>query len=598
MNRRTFLKTTLVGAVALSATVAPAGFASAQSQNIVQIAAGNPDFSTLVAAVTAAGLVDTLSGPGPFTVFAPTNAAFAKLPAGTVDTLLKPENKQQLIDILTYHVVSGAVKAADVVTLSSAKTVNGAEVKITVNGSSVMVNDANVTATDIMASNGVIHVIDTVLIPPAPVTPVMPPTGAALQESNDIVDTAVGAGSFKTLAAALTAAGLVDTLKGAGPFTVFAPTDDAFAKLPAGTVETLLKPENKQQLIDILTYHVVSGKVLAADVVKLPSAKTVNGADVKITVKDGKVMVNDANVTATDVMASNGVIHVIDSVILPPAMMSQPTPAPKPVNIVDTAVAAGNFTTLAAALQAAGLVNTLKGGRWTVFAPTDEAFAKLPAGTVEELLKPENRAALRDILLYHVTRGALDAAQVTKHSGITMANGVRTPITVADGKVMIDDANISATDIKATNGIIHVIDSVILPPGNIAEVATEAGSFGTLLAAATAAGLVKDLTGKGPLTVLAPTDEAFAKLPAGTVDTLLKPENKATLRKVLLNHIIRGNVDSTAVAKLAAARTLAGTSLPIKVEDGKVMIGDATVTAADVLARNGIIHVIDTVLVP
>lgn len=168
MNRRTFLKTTFVGAVALSATVAPAGFAAAQSQNIVQIAAGNPDFSTLVAAVQAAGLVDTLSGTGPFTVFAPTNAAFAKLPAGTLDTLLKPENKQQLIDILTYHVVAGAVKAADVVKLASAKTVNGAEVKITVSGSSVMVNDSNVTATDIIASNGVIHVIDAVLLPPRP----------------------------------------------------------------------------------------------------------------------------------------------------------------------------------------------------------------------------------------------------------------------------------------------------------------------------------------------------------------------------------------------------------------------------------------------
>jgi transforming growth factor-beta-induced protein len=600
MNRRTFLKTTLVGAVALSATVAPAGFASAQTQNIVEIAAGNPDFSTLVAAVTAAGLVSTLSGPGPFTVFAPTNAAFAKLPAGTVDNLLKPENKQQLIDILTYHVIPGAVKAADVVKLTSAKTVNGAEVKITVNGSNVMVDNANVTATDIIASNGVIHVIDTVIIPQAAPTPVMPPTGAAAQAAKDIVDTAVGAGDFKTLVAAVTAAGLVDTLKGPGPFTVFAPNDAAFAKLPAGTIDNLLKPENKQQLIDILTYHVVPGAVKAADVVTLTSAKTVNGAEVKIAVSGGNVKVNDSNVIATDVIASNGVIHVIDAVLLPPAPVMPPTGAAsqKATNIIDTAVGAGNFTTLAAALEAAGLVNTLKGGRWTVFAPTDEAFAKLPAGTVETLLKPENKAMLRDILLYHVTRGALDAAQVTKHSGITMANGVRAPITVADGKAKIGAANITATDLKATNGIIHVIDTVILPPGNIAEVATEAGAFVTLLAAAQAAGLEKDLTGKGPLTVLAPTDDAFAKLPAGTVEELLKPENKAALRRVLLNHIVRGNVDSTAVSKLTTARTLAGTRLPVNVSDGKVMIGDATVTGADVLARNGIIHVIDTVLVP
>ena len=135
----------------------------------------------------------------------------------------------------------------------------------------------------------------------------------------DIVDTAVSAGEFKTLAAALGTAGLVDTLKGAGPFTVFAPTDAAFAKLPAGTVENLLKPENKDQLTAILTYHVVAGKVMAADVVKLSEAKTVNGAPVKIAVNGDKVMVNDATVSAADVAASNGVIHVIDTVLLPPA---------------------------------------------------------------------------------------------------------------------------------------------------------------------------------------------------------------------------------------------------------------------------------------
>ncbi len=140
---------------------------------------------------------------------------------------------------------------------------------------------------------------------------------AAEPVKKDIVDTAVGAGSFKTLAAALTAAGLVDTLKGPGPFTVFAPTDEAFAKLPAGTVEDLLKPENKKKLTDILTYHVVAGKVMAADVVKLKDAKTVQGKAVKITVKDGKVLVDAANVTKTDIACSNGVIHVIDAVIMP-----------------------------------------------------------------------------------------------------------------------------------------------------------------------------------------------------------------------------------------------------------------------------------------
>lgn len=142
---------------------------------------------------------------------------------------------------------------------------------------------------------------------------------SAFAENKNIVDTAVSAGQFETLAAALGAAGLVDTLKGDGPFTVFAPTDAAFAKLPEGTIETLLKPENKDKLTAVLTYHVVSGKVMAADVVKISEADTVNGAEIDVAVKDGAVMINNATVTAADVGASNGVIHVIDTVLLPPS---------------------------------------------------------------------------------------------------------------------------------------------------------------------------------------------------------------------------------------------------------------------------------------
>ena len=144
------------------------------------------------------------------------------------------------------------------------------------------------------------------------------PALAGQTEKKDIVDTAVAAGQFETLAAALTAAGLVDTLKGDGPFTVFAPTDAAFAALPAGTVENLLKPENIDQLKAVLTYHVVAGKVTAADVVNLTEANTVQGAPISIAVEGGIVKINQASVTTADVMASNGVIHVIDAVILPP----------------------------------------------------------------------------------------------------------------------------------------------------------------------------------------------------------------------------------------------------------------------------------------
>jgi uncharacterized surface protein with fasciclin (FAS1) repeats len=279
-------------------------------KDIVDTAVADGRFTTLVAAVTAAELVDTLKGEGPFTVFAPTDDAFSALPAGTVDELLKPENKQKLTDILLYHVVSGSVMAADVTALTSAPTVLGKDVAVKVDMGSVYINEAKVIITDIATSNGVIHVIDAVLLPPS---------DEAAMEKKTIVDVAVADGRFNTLVAAVTAAELVETLSGEGPFTVFAPTDDAFAALPAGTVDSLLLPENKQQLTDILLYHVVSGKVMAADVVTLTSAPTVLGKDVTITVKDGKVFLNDTvQVIITDVEASNGVIPVIDAVLLPP----------------------------------------------------------------------------------------------------------------------------------------------------------------------------------------------------------------------------------------------------------------------------------------
>ena len=279
--------------------------------DIVDTAVADGRFTTLVAAVQAAELVDTLKGEGPFTVFAPTDDAFAALPEGTLDSLLLPENKQALTDILLYHVVSGKVMAADVTALTSATTVLGKDVTVKVDMGNVYINEAQVVITDIATSNGVIHVINAVLLPPA--------DEVAMEEKNTIVDIAVADGRFTTLVAALTAADLVETLSGEGPFTVFAPTDDAFAALPAGTLDTLLLPESKQALTDILLYHVVSGKVMAADVVTLSGATTVLGKDVTITVKDGKVFLNDTvQVIITDIEASNGVIHVIDAVLLPP----------------------------------------------------------------------------------------------------------------------------------------------------------------------------------------------------------------------------------------------------------------------------------------
>jgi uncharacterized surface protein with fasciclin (FAS1) repeats len=285
----------------VAGSVAVAGEQSTPEKDIVDTAVAAGSFKTLVAAVQAAGLVDALKGEGPLTVFAPTDEAFTKFPPGTVDSLLRPENKDTLIGILIYHVAPGRLSAAEVSKLDHIPTLNGQRPVIQVEGESVMIDGATVIAADIEATNGVIHVIDSVILP----------------AKTNIVETAVKAGSFETLTAALRAAGLVSTLQGQGPFTVFAPNDDAFAKLPEGTVENLLKPENKDKLTAILSHHVVSGLVYSADV-RPGRVETLQGSSFSVSKSGDDLLVDDARVIGTDIPATNGVIHVIDSVILPP----------------------------------------------------------------------------------------------------------------------------------------------------------------------------------------------------------------------------------------------------------------------------------------
>ncbi|MCH2133484.1 MAG: fasciclin domain-containing protein [Phycisphaerales bacterium] len=268
--------------------------------------------------------------------------------------------------------------------------------------------------------------------------------------------------------------------------------------------------------------------------------------------------------------------------------------------IAETAAADGRFQTLVAAVDAAGLTETLNGsGQFTVFAPTDAAFAKLPRGTVETLLKPENKTALKNVLLYHVVPGNLMARDVLAKSGWTTANGQRIDISSCDAGAKADASKIVITDIKTSNGTIHVIDTVMLPAKmNIPETATKTGQFATLLAAAEAAGLVEALSAKGPLTVFAPTDEAFAKLPAGTVESLLKPENKDKLAAILTYHVVPGRVYSDDAIKAGTAKTLQGNPASFKSNRDGVHVNNARVVMADIDASNGVIHVIDSVMLP
>ena len=503
MNNRVVTMTIFVIASLLASPVVVAD----DTQDIPTNAQNTGAHDSLVAALSHAGLVSALQADGPFTVFAPTDDAFAAagIDLSTFDT---DEENATLSDILLYHVVSGAVASSDVTDGMSAEALNGDDVSFTVSEGSVMVNDATVTSADVMASNGIIHVIDKVLMPPA--------------DLGDIPTVAQGTGIHTSLVAAVVQAELLTTLQGDGPFTVFAPTDDAFAA--AGIdLAALDNEEGKATLTDILLYHVVSGAVPSSAVTDGMSATAVNGDDLSFAVGEG-VMVNDANVVLADVPASNGVIHVIDKVLMPPAeiteedgdicyntvthtvaagatfaecmayayyedyemngqtftgcynmvthtftMVSQAeceayiwTPA---VNIAMTASATTIHNSLVAALTQAELVATLQGdGPFTVFAPTDDAFAA--AGIdLAALDNEEGKATLTDILLYHVVSGAVPSSAVTDGMSATAVNGDDLSFAVGEG-VMVNDANVVLADVPASNGVIHVIDKVLMPPAD------------------------------------------------------------------------------------------------------------------------------------
>ena len=355
----------------LTASALPLNATADATQDIPTNAAATGIHDSLVAALSHAGLVTTLQGTGPFTVFAPTDQAFADagIDLNDFDT---PEENATLSDILLHHVVSGEVASTDVTDGMMAAMVNGDKVKFSVdNTGTVMVGPATVTLADVQASNGIIHVIDTVLMPPT-----------------DIPTTAQSTGIHTSLVAAVIQADLLPTLQGDGPFTVFAPTDQAFtdAGIDLAALDT---PEGKAALSDILLYHVVSAEVPAANVTDCMVADAANGQPLSFKVGDG-VMVNDANVTMTDVISSNGLIHVIDKVL---------TPSDTPNDIPRTAQCTGIHDSLVAGVIQAELLETLQGpGPFTVFAPTDQAFAD--AGIdLASLDTPEGKATLSDILL-------------------------------------------------------------------------------------------------------------------------------------------------------------------------------------------------------
>ena len=509
MNKRVTIVTMMMIA---SLCLSPSAIAD-QNEDIPTNAQNTGVHDSLVAALSHANLVSTLQGDGPFTVFAPTDQAFADagIDLSTFDT---DEENETLVDILTYHVFSGSVSSTEVTDGMTATMVNGDDAIFTITESGdILIGEATVTTADVIASNGIIHVIDKVLLPPA--------------DLGDIPTVAGGTGVHTSLVAAVVQAELLTTLQGDGPFTVFAPTDDAFAA--AGIdLAALDTDEGKVTLTDILLYHVVAGAVPSSAVTDGMSAEAVNGDDLSFTVGEG-VMVNDANVTTADVPASNGVIHVIDKVLMPPPDITEDdgdicyntvthsvaagasfdecmayayyenvdfggqtftgcynmvshvadptvsqeiceayvwTPA---LDIPTTAQATTIHSSLVAALTQAQLVATLQGdGPFTVFAPTDNAF--LEAGIdLSTFDTDEEIETLVDILTYHVVPSQVPSSAVTDGLVATAVNGDDLTFTVSDIGVMVNGANVTLADVPASNGVIHVIDKVLLPPPEVVD---------------------------------------------------------------------------------------------------------------------------------
>lgn len=572
----------IVAAAVILSSVSPV---LAQSQTIYDIAAGDGNFSTLATALDLTHLDDILdceSGICRFTTFAPTDSAFAKLPSGLLDKLVTEDWEAHLRGILLYHVAYGIIGSTDISDKGSIDTIFGERLNTTVEGDSVKINDVNVVKADVKASNGVVHVIDGVLIPPF--------------MANDVIATAQNAGIFNTLLAAVDAADLTATLQGDGPFTLFAPTDSAFETLGAAAVQSLLK--DIPTLTDILTYHVIAGEiVLGSELGRNNTLTTVQGGSIDVHIWNfwffQYVYLNDGvNILVKDILTSNGVIHVIDTVLIPTN-----TSLPEPT-ITEILEADPNFKTLSTALSTAGLSDTLNGdGPFTLFAPTNAAFDALGAETIAALLADPK--GLSEILTYHVVAGEVYSDDLTS-GAVETVNGADLIVDVGFFHVYLNgNTYVVHVDQKASNGVIHTIDSVLIPPAGDCLAVAAANGLDSFVAAVKEANLTKALSDpNGTFTIFAPTNAAFDALSGVNLPV-------DTLTTVLTYHVLPEVTNSDDLSDGDGLTTLEGSSIEVSFNyflwiffDGIYLDEKAKIVATDLLCTNGVIHIIDKVLLP
>ncbi len=439
-------------------------------------------------------------------------------------------------------------------------------------------------------------------------------------------------------------------------FTLFAPSDDAFLALPPGTVTALLT--DLTLLTDILKHHAVQGTALAGSLTNNQVITTLLGTDVSVTINSVGVFIDNAQVTIADIIADNGVVHVINAILLPPMdcnavidgtalvdscgtcqqaylynfqtniptfvdnanilvagvdydpssqMLIFPNDPMNPLWVSDPAFCTNSIydivsnstdhTTLKAAVDACGLGGVLSdpAATLTLFAPTDAAFNALPAGTVTALLA--DIPLLTDILKHHVVGASVMSSMLSNNQVVTTLLGTDVTVTINSSGVYIDNAMVTIADIVADNGVVHVIDAVLVPPTTIYDIVSNSSAHTTLKAAVDACGLDGFLSDPAAtLTLFAPTDAAFNALPAGTVTALLA--DIPLLTDILKHHVVGASVMSSMLSNNQVVTTLLGTDVTVTINSMGVYIDNAMVTVADIVADNGVVHVIDAVLIP
>ncbi len=413
------------------------------------------------------------------------------------------------------------------------------------------------------------------------------------EETNTIVDIAVAESSFSILVDALTKANLVGALNGTSQYTVFAPTNDAFTELLNDLGASSLDDIPVEDLTEILLYHVVAGSNESSALSTGYYASISPKGDYYFSIyfdKENLKINGSASVTQADVMADNGIIHIIDKVILPPS-------------ITDHAIANPALSSLTAAVVKAELAETLDdvANNFTVFAPINDAFAMLLEdlnASLDDLSKDD----LTPILLNHVVNAFVPAEDVTSGYVSTLATGQDNPLSIniqiQDNSVMINNsAQVVLTDVVATNGIIHVVDKVIVP-NNVVDIAINNSAFSILVEAVVKAELVETLSGAGPFTVFAPNNAAFealfAELEVGGISDL----SKETLTPILLAHVVSGNVRSADLSNGDVKTLNEQKMINVDVTSGVVIDSNINVLIADVQGTNGVVHAIDKVIVP